>query len=192
MKTKGLIGAREAVERLLDWVGEDRARPGLAETPMRVLQAWGFFTSGYADDPAKVIKLFTDGAEACDEMVFQGDIPVWSMCEHHMLPFFGVAHVAYIPKGKVLGLSKFSRLIEVFARRLQVQERLTCEIADALHTNLDALGVGVVLKCRHCCMEARGIQKAGTFTQTTALRGNFKGDPTVRAEFLANVRMTKG
>lgn len=171
-------------------IGEDPDRSGLAETPARVVAAWQFMSSGYYVEPSEVVKMFTDGS--CDEMVFQGDIPLWSTCEHHMLPFFGVAHVAYIPAGRVLGLSKFKRLIDVFARRLQVQERLTCQIADALHDNLHGLGVGVVLKCRHTCMEARGIQTAGTFTVTTALRGRFKDDGTVRAEFLDYVRATKG
>jgi GTP cyclohydrolase I len=184
--------ARAMIPDLLRHLGEDPDRMGLRETPARVLRAWEFMCSGYKVDVNGVIKLFEDGAEACDEMVFQGDIPVWSTCEHHMLPFFGVAHVAYIPRGKILGLSKFSRLIEVFARRLQVQERLTVQIADALDCHLSPLGCGVVLKCRHTCMEARGIQKAGSATTTTALRGNFRADPTVRAEFLACVRSTKG
>lgn len=184
--------ADKYVRALLRNMGEDPDRPGLLETPERVIRAWDFMTSGYGIKPHHVVKLFEDGAENCDEMVFQGDIPVWSTCEHHMLPFFGVAHVAYIPNGKVLGLSKFSRLIEIFARRLQVQERLTTQVADVLMEQLKPKGVGVVFKCRHCCMEARGVQKAGSATVTTALRGEFKTDPTVRAEFLANVRSTKG
>lgn len=180
-----------AVRTLLSYtIGEDPDRQGLLETPSRVIKAWRFMTSGYFVEPDEIVKLFSDAA--CDEMVFQGDIPLWSTCEHHMLPFFGVAHIAYVPNGKILGLSKFKRLVDIFARRLQVQERLTSQIADALQANLEGLGVGVVLKCRHTCMEARGVETAGTFTITTALRGVFKQEPTVREEFLAYVRATKG
>jgi GTP cyclohydrolase I len=177
-----------AVRDILDHVGEDYHRPGLIETPRRVRDAWEFMCRGYRVNPDQVLKLFEDGASGVDEMVIQKDIPLWSTCEHHMLPFFGVAHVAYIPNGKILGLSKFSRLIDVFARRLQVQERLTGEVADALMKGLNPLGVGVQLHCRHTCMEARGIQRAGSTTTTTALRGSFKTNPDVRSEFLASVR----
>lgn len=177
------------VVMLLRFIGEDPDREGLRDTPRRVIRAWEFMSSGYdVADPASVLKSFSDGAEGTDEMVFQGNIPVWSTCEHHMLPFFGVAHIAYLPNKRVLGLSKFSRLLDIFARRLQVQERLTCQVADTLMAGLDALGVGVVLQCRHTCMEARGIQRAGSVTTTTALRGSFKDNSDVRAEFLAMVR----
>lgn len=178
---------RAAVLRLIHIIGDDNSRPGLLETPERVLKAWRFMGSGYGQDPAAVLKTFDDGAEGCDEMVLVGSLPVWSNCEHHMLPFFGVAHIAYLPNKRILGLSKFARLIDIFARRLQVQERLTSQIADALQAGLDPLGVGVVLQCRHTCMEARGVQKAGALTQTTALRGAFK-EAHVKAEFLATVR----
>jgi GTP cyclohydrolase I len=180
--------SERAVTELLRMIGEDPEREGLHETPKRVVQAWGFMCGGYAMKPDDVLKSFEDGAEGCDEMVIQKDIPVWSTCEHHMLPFFGVAHIAYLPNKRVLGLSKFSRLLDVFARRLQVQERLTSQVADALQTHLKPLGVGVVLQCRHTCMEARGISKAGSVTTTTALRGSFKTFPEVRAEFLSMVR----
>lgn len=178
----------DAVRTLLRWCGEDAKREGLADTPDRVLKAWEFMTSGYTMKPADVLKAFGDGAEKCDEMVIQKDIPMWSTCEHHMLPFFGVAHIAYLPSGKVLGLSKFARLLDVFARRLQVQERITSQVADALMDGLAPLGVGVVLQCRHTCMEARGVCKAGSVTTTTALRGAFKENPDVRSEFLSMVR----
>lgn len=189
VRPRGL--AKNSVRRMLTHVGEDPQRPGLVDTPARVVKAWEWMCSGYTVDPLSVLKTFDDGAEACDEMVFQGSIPLWSNCEHHMLPFFGVAHIGYLPDGRILGLSKFSRLVEVFARRLQVQERLTTQIADALMEHLKPLGVGVALQCRHTCMEARGICKSGSATTTTALRGRFSR-PDVKAEFLDNVRMAAG
>lgn len=176
-----------AVQRLLRVAGEVPNRGGLIDTPERVLKAWEFFGSGYAMRPGDVLKSFEDGAEGCDEMVFQGSIPLWSMCEHHMLPFWGVAHIGYIPDKRILGLSKFSRLVDVFARRLQVQERLTVQIANALQTELNPIGVGVVLQCRHTCMESRGVAKTGSVTTTAALRDAFKVIPHVKAEFLAMV-----
>lgn len=180
-------GALCAIDTLLQHLGEDPRREGLLETPLRVVKAWEFMTSGYAMDPALVLKSFADGAEATDEMVHQANIPLWSTCEHHMLPFFGVAHIAYLPNGRVLGLSKFARLVDVFARRLQVQERLTGQVAEALMTHLKPLGCGVVLQCRHTCMEARGVQKAGSVTTSIALRGVFKTEEHVKAEFLSRI-----
>lgn len=184
--------ALASIDGLLAYIGEDRNRAGLLDTPERVVSAWEFMCSGYAINPDDVIKTFEDGAEGCDEMVFQADIPVWSTCEHHMLPFFGVAHIGYLPGKRIIGLSKFARLLDVFARRLQVQERLTGQVADALMHGLDPLGVGVVLQCRHTCMEARGVQKAGSVTTTTALRGAFREISDVKVEFLANVRGAAG
>lgn len=180
------LNAMEAVRDILTFIGENPKREGLEDTPARVVRAWNFMTSGYRVDPLAVLKTFEDGAQGVDEMIIQRDIPVWSTCEHHMLPFFGVAHIAYLPHGKVLGLSKFARLLDVFARRLQVQERLTMNVADALQAGLSPLGVGVVLQCRHTCMEARGVEKAGSVTTTTCLRGSFK-DAHVKAEFLSMV-----
>jgi GTP cyclohydrolase IA len=182
------IDEHYAINRLLRFIGEDPDREGLQETAARVIKAWEFMCGGYAMKPEDVLKAFEDGAEDCDEMVIQKDIPVWSTCEHHMLPFFGVAHIAYIPKGRVLGLSKFARLTDVFARRLQVQERLTTQIANALMEHLKPLGVGVVLQCRHTCMEARGVCKAGSVTTTSKLLGDFKSNTDVRNEFLSMVR----
>lgn len=170
--------------------GENPDREGLQETPERAAAAFGFYTSGYGVEPKDILKLFADGAEDVGTdhgMVLQTNIPVWSQCEHHLAPFFGVAHIGYIPQRRIVGLSKLARLVDVFARRLQVQERLCRQIADALDTNLMPLGVGVVLECRHSCMEARGVQVAGTVTTTSALRGAFK-EASVRAEFLSLAR----
>ena len=172
------------IERLLAWVGEDPKREGLLETPSRAIQAWDFWTSGYGVDPLSVLKTFEDGAGAHDDMVFQGNISVYSHCEHHLAPFFGVAHIGYIPNGRVVGLSKLARVTEVFARRLQTQERLTREICDALKAGLNPQAVGVVLRCRHLCIESRGVAKAGTITYTSALEGGFFDHGPARAEFL--------
>lgn len=164
---------------------EDSAaqREGLRDTPERFARAWEEWTAGYAQSPADVLKTFEDGAEHYDEMLLQRDIPLYSHCEHHLAPFFGVAHIAYIPAGRIVGLSKLSRLVDVFARRLQVQERMTNQIADALDRVLAPIGVAVVLECRHLCMESRGIERAGTLTKTSALRGAIKTQPETRAEF---------
>lgn len=178
----GLLEA--AVHNILTAVGEDGSREGLRETPQRVAKAFREWTSGYEQAPEEVLKVFADGAANYDQMVFQGSIPVYSLCEHHMAPFFGIAHLAYIPQGKIVGLSKLARLVNIYARRLQVQERLTDQIADALHTYLKPQGVGVVVRCRHLCMESRGIRQAGTSTITSALRGSIKDEPETRAEFL--------
>jgi GTP cyclohydrolase IA len=132
-----------------------------------------------------VLKVFGDGGENVDEMVIVRDIPVYSLCEHHLAPFFGKAHVGYVPNKKILGLSKISRLVEVYSRRLQVQERLTNQVADALAKHLQPLGVAVVLECRHMCMESRGIKHAGAATVTSALRGSIKKNLDTRKEFLA-------
>lgn len=159
-------------------------REGLQETPSRVAKAWEFWTSGYGRDVADVLKTFEDGAEGVDEMVVVKDIPFYTHCEHHMAPFFGTATIGYIPNGKVVGLSKLSRVLDIFARRLQVQERLTCQVADALMEHLEPKGSAVVLKARHLCMESRGVCQQGHHTITSALRGAFKDEPDTRAEFL--------
>lgn len=159
-------------------------REGLVDTPARMAKAWGHWTSGYAVDVPALLKVFEDGAENYDEMVMVKDIPIYSKCEHHLADIFGTATIAYIPNGKVVGLSKLSRVADAFARRLQVQERLTTQIADALNDNLNPTGVGVIIKARHMCMESRGICQQGHHTVTSALRGVFKTDPTARAEFL--------
>lgn len=168
--------------------GGQRGREGLDETPARVAKAWEFWTSGYRADPAAILKTFGDGAENYDEMLLVRDAPFYSHCEHHLAPFFGTVTVAYIPDGRVVGLSKLVRLAEIFARRLQVQERMTVQIADTLWETLRPKGVGVIVKARHLCMESRGIQKQGAETITSALRGVMKTEPTTRAEFMALAR----
>ena len=176
---------QQLVRDLLRFIGDNPDREGLKETPNRFLNAWAEYTQGYAEKPEDVLKAFEDGAERVDEMVIVRDIPVYSLCEHHLAPFFGKANVGYVPDRKILGLSKISRLVEVFARRLQVQERLTNQIADALDQHLQPLGVAVVIECRHMCMESRGIRHAGTATVTSALRGSIKSNPDTRREFLS-------
>lgn len=172
--------------KLLENVPKDQPlRQGLEETPARMAKAWAHFTSGYAVDIAKLLKTFEDGAENYDEMVIVKNIPIYSRCEHHLESIFGTATIAYIPNGRVVGLSKLSRVADAFARRLQVQERLTTQIADALDEHLHPKGVGVIIKARHLCMEARGVCQQGHHTITSALRGVIKGDPTARAEFLS-------
>ena len=163
----------------------DLGREGLEKTPERVRKAWEYFLSGYTEDPAEILKTFEDGAKNYDEMVTVKDIPFYSMCEHHLLPFFGHVTIAYIPKGKIVGLSKLARLVEVFCRRLQVQERMTCQIANALQECLQPEGVGVYVKARHLCMEARGIEKQGHITMTTAFRGVFRKEMDPASEFLS-------
>ena len=177
----------ELIKEFLRRMGEDVNRGGLKETPKRVAAAWEFWTSGYKQSPKDVLKSFEDGGEDYDEMVFQAGVPVFSFCEHHLASMLGVAHIAYIPNGRVVGLSKLSRLIDVYARRLQVQERLTKQVANALMKHLKPKGVGVVLQLRHLCMESRGVQKIGTITVTSALRGCIKEEPDCRAEFLTFV-----
>jgi GTP cyclohydrolase IA len=196
--------AESVVRQMLKFIDPQPDREGLRETPARVVKAWKELFSGYAQDPDKIIKVFTD-AGSVDEMVVQTDIAFTSFCEHHLLPFSGVAHVAYLPSGgKVVGLSKLARIVDVFARRLQVQERMTCQIADALYDHgkdfsgerwvqkdpagLLPKGVGVVVEAHHGCMSCRGVKKSGTTTITSALRGAFKDDPATRAEFLSLTR----
>jgi GTP cyclohydrolase I len=164
-------------------------REGLAETPERMVKAWAEYTSGYEADPASLLKSFADGAESYDEVVLVSNIPVYSSCEHHLAPFWGLAHVGYIPNGRVVGLSKFARLVEVFSRRLQVQERMTRQIADTIQEVLKPVAVGVVIQCRHMCMESRGVRARGTITTTSALTGAFKDKPIARGEFLRLVEL---
>lgn len=159
-------------------------REGLKETPNRVAKAMAHWFSGYDVDIANLLKVFEDGAEDCDEMVIVKDIPIYSKCEHHMADIFGTATIAYIPNGKIVGLSKLSRLADAFARRLQVQERLTNQIANAIEEHLEAKGVGVIIKARHMCMESRGICQQGHHTITSALRGVLKEETSARQEFM--------
>jgi GTP cyclohydrolase I len=164
--------------------GDNMEREGLAETPKRVAKAWAHWTSGYDIDIAKLLKTFEDGADGYDGMVIVKDIPIYSKCEHHLADIFGTATIAYIPNGRVVGLSKLSRLADAFARRLQVQERLTTQIADALVEHLAPIGVGVLIRARHMCMESRGICQQGHHTITSALRGALRNEPEARAEFM--------
>lgn len=175
---------RDTAIELLEASGEDPGREGLIDTPLRFAKAWQFWTSGYNEDVDTIVKKFTDGSERYDGIVFQGRIPFYSLCEHHMAPFFGVAHVGYIPNETIIGLSKLARVVDVFARRLQVQERLTRQVAETLHSALDPKAVGVVLRCRHLCMESRGIQKPGMTTHTSSMLGDFRFEADARAEFL--------
>lgn len=177
-------GIESNIKRLLQYVGEDSERGGLLETPARAAKAWSFWCSGYDKKPEDVLKVFEDGAEQYDQMVVVKDIPIYSHCEHHLAPIFGTATIAYIPDGKIVGLSKLSRLADLFARRLQVQERLTDQIAEAIDTHLSPKGVGVVIKARHMCMESRGICQQGHHTITSSLRGALKDNPETRAEFM--------
>ena len=174
----------DSIIRLLQYVGEDPTRGGLLETPRRVAKAWSHWCGGYGKDPKDILKVFEDGAEKHDQMITVKDIPIHSHCEHHLAPIFGTVTISYIPDGKIVGLSKLSRLADMFARRLQVQERLTDQIADALFNHLGAKGVGVQIKARHMCMESRGICQQGHHTITTALRGVIAEDATAKSEFL--------
>lgn len=169
-------------QNVLEQIGEDPNREGLLKTPERVAKAMLFLTQGYDLDAAEILKsaMFK---EDYSQMVVVKDIEVYSMCEHHMLPFFGKAHIAYIPNGHVVGLSKIPRVVDVFSRRLQVQERLTNEIRDCIQETLNPLGVGVVIECRHLCMSMRGVQKQNSVTTTSAFSGEFYKEKT-RTEFL--------
>ncbi len=171
------------IEQILVRLGEDPRREGLLRTPLRVAKALDFLTSGYTTSVADVVNnaIF---AESSEEMVIVKDIEFYSLCEHHLLPFFGKAHIGYLPKGKIIGLSKVARIVDVFARRLQVQERLTNQIADALMEILEPQGVAVVLEASHFCMMMRGVQKQNSLTVTSAMRGLFRHDARTRSEFL--------
>jgi GTP cyclohydrolase IA len=178
-----MIEAGHSVARLLRFLGEDPTREGLRGTPERVARSLQFLTSGHEQDLADVVNgaVF---AETYSEMVVVRDIDVYSLCEHHMLPFFGRAHVAYIPDGRVIGLSKLPRIVELFARRLQLQERLTTQVAEALDSVLAPRGVAVVIEASHLCMMMRGVQKQNTKTLTSSMRGTFLSDQRTRAEFM--------
>lgn len=171
------------VTDILELLGEDSGREGLMDTPTRVRKAFEFYTSGYKFKPEDVLKAFEDGAENYDEMVVVHNIPIVSLCEHHLATITGTAHIGYIPNGRVVGLSKLPRLANIYARRLQVQERLTVQIAEALDSVLHPLGVGVIIRAAHGCMSSRGVQIHGSTTTTSALRGVIKTEASARAEF---------
>jgi GTP cyclohydrolase I len=179
------------ITAMLKELGDDPGRSGLERTPARVAKSMRFFTEGYEKDPLEVLNgaLFD---VSYDEMVIVKDIEFYSLCEHHLLPFFGRIHVAYIPNGKIVGLSKIPRLIEMFGRRLQVQERLTTEIAETLETVLKPKGVAVVAEAIHLCMMMRGVQQQNASAITSSLRGEFENDPKTRAEFMDLLRYRRG
>ena len=182
----GGFSTEELYRELLGRYGEDPERDGLIATPGRVEKAMHFLTKGYTMDPTQILRGALFDVDY-DEMVIVKDVEMYSLCEHHMLPFWGRVHVAYIPNGKVIGLSKIPRLIEVFARRLQVQERVTRQIADAIQEAIEPRGVGVVIEARHMCMMMRGVEKQQSTTVTSAMVGVFREQPT-RTEFLSLVR----
>ena len=182
-----LAGMEKSFLELLEAIGEDPKREGLLRTPTRAARAFEFLTNGYRQSLDEVVNgaIFESDAS---EIVLVKDIELYSMCEHHLLPFIGRAHVAYIPNGKVIGLSKVARLVDVFARRLQIQENLTIQIADALMKTLHPAGVGVVVEAKHLCMMMRGVEKQNSSMKTSCLLGSFKDDARTRSEFLALLR----
>jgi GTP cyclohydrolase IA len=178
---------QDIIRQLLAELGEDPSREGLLDTPKRVEKALTFLTSGYTADVDSVLNnaLFTVDY---NEMVIVKDIDFYSLCEHHLLPFFGRCHIAYIPNGKVIGLSKIPRLVEIFARRLQIQERMTSQIAETIREKIRPLGVGVVLEATHLCMAMRGVEKQNSFAITSAMLGGFQNDARTRMEFLELIK----
>src|ERR1700742_3347191 len=180
----------DLVREMIGCMGEDPAREGLADTPKRVQKAMKFLTKGYQEDPEALLKsaLYT---VPYDEMVIVKDIEMFSLCEHHLLPFFGKVHVAYIPNGKVLGLSKIPRLVDIFARRLQVQERLTVQIAETIQSAIQPQGVGVVIKARNLCVMMRGVEKQHSSAVTSHMLGSFRSSDKTREEFLSLIRNGK-
>ena len=178
----------DIVKLMLRHIGENPERQGLVETPRRVAKAWAEWTEGYTKDPGAVLKVFEDGAEGYDQIILVKNIPFYSHCEHHMAPFFGVCHVGYLPDGLITGLSKIPELVNVFARRLQVQERLTCQIVAAMMTHLKPKGCGIVMEARHLCMESRGKKIAGQSTTSSAFRGIMLNDASCKAEFLSLIK----
>jgi GTP cyclohydrolase I len=179
---------QEITKLLLSEIGEDPTREGLINTPERVAKAWDFFSQGYRANVEEIV----NGAifeEDCSEMVVVRDIEFFSMCEHHMIPFFGRCHVGYLPNKKIIGLSKIPRIVDAFSQRLQVQERLTSQIAETLMDILDPIGVGVVMEGRHLCMQMRGVEKQNSFATTSSMLGQFRKSPETRSEFLSIISM---
>ncbi len=180
-------GLAEAVTRILERVGETPDRVGLERTPMRVARALEFMTRGYQEDIDEILRGALFPIEY-DEMVIVKDIDFYSLCEHHLLPFFGKVHVAYLPNKEIIGLSKLPRIVEVYSRRLQVQERLTRQIADTIQEKIKPKGVGVIIEAQHLCMMMRGVQKQNAYAITSSLVGRFRKDPRTRAEFLELIK----
>ena len=181
---------KELTKKLLIEIGENPDREGLLNTPLRVAKAWDFLSKGYKQDIDEIINnaIFE---EEYDQMVVVKDIEFYSMCEHHLLPFFGVAHIAYIPNGKIIGLSKIPRILDMFARRLQVQERMTQEVAGMLQSKLNPRGVAVIIEAQHMCMQMRGVEKRKSYMSTSAMLGIFREDNKTRKEFLDIVKLEK-
>jgi GTP cyclohydrolase I len=186
-RMSGEAGPQDNIRRVLEYIGEDPNREGLKDTPDRVVRSYAELFSGYKQNPSEVLKtVFTDGA--CDEMVALTGISFFSTCEHHMLPYFGTAYVGYVPNGKVVGISKLARLVDVFSRRLQLQERITTQVTAALDEYLKPLGSACVLKARHMCMACRGVKQPDTELVTSSMTGVFRDKPEARAEFMALIR----
>ncbi len=183
------VDAEAAVRTLLRWAGDDPAREGLVDTPLRVARAWREWFSGYNLDPDAYLARTFEEVEGYDEMVVLRDIPFESHCEHHLAPIIGKAHIGYLPGGKVVGISKLARVVEAYARRLQVQEKLTAQIADCIERVLVPRGVGVVIEASHECMTTRGVHTRGVSMVTSTMRGCFRDDARTRAEFLAFVEV---
>lgn len=178
----------KVVVEMLRIMGEDPSREGLLETPKRVIKAWKEWFDGYKMKESEIFKTFEDGAEGCSSLVIVKDIPFVSFCEHHIAQFSGVAHIGYIPSGRIVGLSKLARITQMYAHRLQVQERITNQIADSIVRNLAPLGVGVILQAEHTCMSSRGVRVHGSSTITSAMRGALMDEPSARAEFLTLIK----
>jgi GTP cyclohydrolase IA len=180
--------AEEAVRTLIAWAGDDPTREGLRDTPRRVAGAYEEYYSGYRLDPVEALSRTFDEAGGYDDLVMLRDIRVESHCEHHMTPFLGVAHVAYLPRGRIVGISKIARVVEIFAKRLQTQETMTAQIADAIEAALKPRGVAVLIEAEHMCMSLRGVEKPGASTITTQFRGMFRDDPNEQVRFITMVR----
>ena len=182
--TKQFDQLEKITRNLIETIGEDPSREGLLKTPKRVAKSWEYFSEGYRADLNNIINEAVFH-EDCSEMVVVRDIEFFSMCEHHMIPFFGRAHVGYLPKGKVIGLSKIPRIVDMFSRRLQLQERLTSQVANTLEEVLKPIGVAVVMEGRHLCMQMRGVEKQNSYASTSAMLGQFRKSAETRAEFLS-------
>lgn len=185
------MSPKNSIVDLLLYIGEDPSREGLRDTPERVCKAWKEWATGYGQDPSAILKTFEDGATDVDELVVVHNIPFISKCEHHLADMIGIAHVGYIPNGRIVGLSKLARLVDCFARRLQVQERATTQIADALMAHLQPVGVGVLVRASHACMSTRGVKVHGSVTTTSAMRGALMDKAVARKEFLDLCRMAE-